>query len=195
MKLHFHGHGSKKPTEYVQSLIDMVDRVSTLIGKAVSLLIPVVVILIAIDVILRYAFHMPTIWAGETATLIFGVSWTMAGAFALSKGKMVRMEVFFARLSRKNQAIVNLITAPVFLVFAVTILWQGSKFFLISAKYLEHSPSLWAPPVYPIKLFIPIGAFLLLIQGLANYLRDILAILDERGRSLADLRLLFFSSR
>jgi TRAP-type mannitol/chloroaromatic compound transport system permease small subunit len=65
----------------------------------------------------------------------------------------------------------------------ITILWLGWEFAWRSFKILEVSQSDWAPPLWPIKFTIPLGAFLLLIQGIANLCNDILIIKTGKGET------------
>ena len=154
-------------------ILHIVDSISEWSGKIVSFGIWPLMLMIVYDVMARYIFRAPTHWAGEAATLIFGVCWVTAGAYALLQGSHVKMEVFYARLSLRKRAILDVITAPLFFAFIGTVMWQGARFALISIGNLETSPSLWAPPIYPIKVFIPLGAFLLLLQGVAKLIRDL----------------------
>jgi len=154
-------------------ILHIVDSISEWSGKIISFGIWPLMLMIVYDVMARYIFRAPTQWAGEAATLIFGVCWVTAGAYALLQGSHVKMEVFYARLSLKKRAILDVITAPLFFGFIGIVMWQGAKFALISIGHMETSPSMWAPPIYPIKVFIPLGAFLLLLQGMAKLIRDL----------------------
>ena len=86
----------------------------------------------------------------------------------------VKMEVLYARFGPRGRAIFDLISAPFFYIFIVVLLWQGWEAALRSIAKLECSMSLWAPPVYPIKMVIPLGALLLLLQGSAKWIRDLI---------------------
>ena len=51
-----------------------------------------------------------------------------------------------------------------------------------SLEGLEHSFSVWGPPVYPVKLTIPIGVFLLLIQGITKSVSNFMVMIG-RGQA------------
>ena len=51
--------------------------------------------------------------------------------------------------------------------------WFGGKFALISLSFRETLSSAWAPPIYPVKLVIPVAAALLILQGLARFIRNL----------------------
>jgi TRAP-type mannitol/chloroaromatic compound transport system permease small subunit len=52
------------------------------------------------------------------------------------------------------------------------MLWSGTEYAAKSWMQLEHSWSAWKPPLYPFKTIIPVSLFLLLIQGLANFIKE-----------------------
>ena len=57
------------------------------------------------------------------------------------------------------------------LIYGGSLAWD-------SLARFEHSQSAWNPPLYPAKLMIPLAALLLLMQGLAKLIRDILILFD-----------------
>jgi TRAP-type mannitol/chloroaromatic compound transport system permease small subunit len=82
------------------------------------------------------------------------------------------MEIFHNRLSPRGRAILDLITAPLFFLFIGILLWKGGEFAWSSISRMETSGSYWGPPLYPFKAMIPIGAFMLAMQGLTKFIRD-----------------------
>ena len=153
-------------------ILYVVDQTSEWIGRIVAFLIVPIIILVCFDVIMRYALNMPTNWAHELSYFMFGTLWMLGGAFALKNENHVKMEVFYNRLSPRKRATLDLITAPVFFLFVVILIWKGGEFAWSSLSRLEHSNSFWGPPLYPIKMMIPLGGFLLFLQGLVKFIRD-----------------------
>jgi len=45
---------------------------------------------------------------------------------------------------------------------------------------LETTETIWEPPIYPLKLTIPIAGFLLLLQGLAKFIRDLIIVITDK---------------
>jgi len=160
-----------------------IDMISLWTGKVVSFAILPLILFIVADVLLRYIFLAPTEWAHELGYFMFGISWMVGGAYALQQDSHVKMEVLRNRLPIRGQAILDLITVPVFFAFIGVLAWKGWEMSISSITRLEHSNSMWSPPIYPIKVFIPIGAFLLALQGLAKFIRDL--ILAVSGREVA----------
>jgi len=161
----------------------IIDMISEWSGKLVSFLLLPLIAFIMYDVLMRYVFNRPTDWAHELSYLMFGTIWIIGGAYALVKGSHVKMEVIYNRLPLRRRAIIDLITAPLFFVFIGILLWKGWDLAWSSVLRLEHSNSFWSPPLYPVKMMIPLGAFLLLLQGVVRFIRD--AIIATTGREAA----------
>ena len=159
----------------MSALCRIIDNISEWTGKGVSfILIPMCLILVY-EVIMRYVFSRPTLFAHETGIYLFAFNGMMAGAWILLVDGHVRMDVLHARFSPKTRAIVDLITAPLFFYFCAIVLWQGWEMALRSLTVFEHTASAWSPPWYPFKMIIPVATFLLLLAGIPKFWRDILS--------------------
>lgn len=157
----------------MKSPLRIIDSVSEWSGKVFSLLFIVVVFIITYEVTARYAFGAPTKWAHELMTMLSGVVYIIGGAYTLYTGGHVNVDVLHRRLSVRGRAILDLVTFLFFLAFVGVILWSGGRQAWDSVMRWEVSRSHWAPPMWPIRLMVPLGAFLLLAQGLAKFIRDL----------------------
>ena len=79
-----------------------------------------------------------------------------------------------------------MVTSSLFFLFCGMLLIYGGSLAWDSLSRFEHSQSAWNPPIYPIKLAIPLGALLLTIQGISKLIKDIV-ILAGRGDQLAEV--------
>ena len=124
------------------SILRIIDSISEWSGKIISFgLIPIILIIVY-DVVLRYVFRNPTIWAGEVSTYLFGICWITAGAYAHYHDAHVKMDVLYSRLSQRKRAIIDLITSVLFFFFIGIIVWQGARYGWVSVRNLESSPSI-----------------------------------------------------
>jgi TRAP-type mannitol/chloroaromatic compound transport system permease small subunit len=160
----------------VSSLLHSIDNISNWIGKVVSFLIIALTFLICIEVVARYLLNRPTIWAQETSGMLMGAYIIFGGAYTLYTGGHVNMDVVYGHLTQKKKALIDVITFWLFLLFCGGLLWMGGDSAWRALRNLEHSGSLWNPPIYPFKLILPIGVFLLLLQGLAKFVRDTITL-------------------
>jgi len=157
----------------MKSLLQIIDSVSEWSGKVFSLLAIVVVFIITYEVIARYAFGSPTKWAHESMTILSGVIYIIGGAYTLYVGGHVNVDVLYGRLSRRGRAILDLVTFPFLLAFVSVILWSGGIRGWESVMRWETRFSHWSPPLWPIRLMVPLGGLLILVQGLAKFIRDL----------------------
>ena len=165
----------------MQGFIRAINRVTEWSGKILLWFPWIVAGIILWEIILRTFFNLPTIWAHELSLMVFGALSVLAGAYAHRYRGHVNMDLFYSRLSPRGKMIMDLITFPFFLCFCGILLWKGWSFAWRSIVIWEYSQSNWAPLIWPIKLTIPIGALLIILQGVSNLLSDIISVLARKG--------------
>jgi TRAP-type mannitol/chloroaromatic compound transport system permease small subunit len=165
----------------MQGFIRMVDRINEWTGQVLMWLPWMITAIIVWEIAGRYLFNKPTIWAHEMSLMAFGALSMVGGAYAQKYRAHVNMDLFYAHLSAKGKAILDLVTFPFFLIFCGIILWKGGEFAWRSIIMWEHSMSNWEPLIWPIKLTIPIGALLLILQGLSNLISDLAKVYSRKG--------------
>ncbi len=146
-------------------------------AKILSYFILIIFGLLIVEVIRRYLFNAPTVWANELTQMLFGAYIVLAGGYILASEGHVNVDILYSRLSRKTQAILDIITSVLFFLFCMMMVYYGGSLAWESLSTFEHSQSAWNPPIYPVKLTIPLGACLLLLQGIAKLIRDILFLI------------------
>jgi TRAP-type mannitol/chloroaromatic compound transport system permease small subunit len=146
-------------------------------GKIVSFLVVFMIIVMTYEVIARHVFNSPTTWARETVKFLLGGYAILAGAYVLRQNGHVNMDLLYRRLSIRKRAILDLATSTFLFLFAGVLLWYGADYAWSSLTIGETTGSTWNPPEFPIKLAIPIGAFLLLLQGLALFIRNVMTVI------------------
>ncbi|MEW6425441.1 MAG: TRAP transporter small permease subunit [Bacillota bacterium] len=160
--------------------LHLIDLVSEWTGKLSAFLIVVLSFVVGYEVISRYVFKHSTAWASEASAMLFGAYIILGGAYTLSVGGHINMDLIYQRLSKRQKALMDIVTFWFFALFCVVLVWKGGERAWYALKNLEHSGSLWNPPVYPIKLLLPVGAFLLLLQGVAKFIRDAVTLVGGR---------------
>lgn len=165
---------------YVLRLLHGLDAINERAGKAISILVVCMIGILCWEVILRYAFNAPTIWAHEVSCHIFAAYSVLGGAYVLLVNEHVRSDVVYARFSPRGRAILDLVTFPLFFMLLGIILMEGIPMALKSIATREVTVSFLHSPVYPIKICIPIAAFLMLLQGLAHFIRALTLVITGR---------------
>lgn len=97
----------------------------------------------------------------------------------LHKGH-IAVDVVSTLFSPRVKAIIDLFTSIIFFAMVGALFWHGLKMGLASAGMQETTgtPLYW--PVYPFKLLVPVAAFLLLLQGVAKFARDLMLAVAGR---------------
>jgi len=165
----------------MKRFLTVIDSISKRSGEVFSFLWIVVVFVASLEVILRYGFDAPTIWGHETIIFLCGMVYIIGGAYTLYHRKHINVDMVYNRFSPRGRAILDLVTFPCFVLFIGVLLWGGTDRFWGALLIREGSGSPWDPPIYPILLTIPLGAFLILLQGLVKFIRDLTIAI--RGRA------------
>ncbi|NOG32123.1 TRAP transporter large permease subunit [Halomonas sp. TBZ9] len=167
----------------------LADGVSGFAGRYVAYWALIAPFIFAYEVLVRYAFNSPTNWVHESMTLMFGMQYLLAGAYALREGGHVRVDILYTRAKPVNKAALDIMTSVFFFIFTLALLTTGWTFFSqsVSDAYFfgssysnETSFTEWAIQFYPVKFMMFFGGLLLLLQGIAQLVRDIQAYRHER---------------
>jgi len=162
-----------KAVKLLNSFVNFIENVNLIVGHGISFFTAGMIFPIIIEVVSRYVFSKPTIWGLELSMMFFGPFWILGAGYTLLQGGHVNMDVLYNRFSPRGRAILDVITSICFFIFFIIMLREGIEFAMKSWAIREHSESLWAPIIYPIKTILPIGVLLLLLQGLAKFIRNL----------------------
>ena len=156
----------------VRHLLGLVDSVSEWSGKLVSMLILFMTGVLFLEVMLRYVFNAPTIWAHELTLHLFGAYSVIAGAYVLRHRQHINIDIIYGCFSPRGRAIIDSVTYLLFFFFILATLRYGIMTAWRAVEIRQTvSPSPWGSPLWPLKLTIPVAAFLMLAQGLADFIR------------------------
>lgn len=136
------------------------------------------------EVVARYLFHRPTIWAYDVTYMLYGSLFMLGAAYTLYKGGHIRTDVFYQNWSVRTRGRVDAILYLLFFFPGVIFFfWAGLQEALHAFDIREVSDaSPWRPPLYPLKAVIPISLALLLVQGVSEFLKAFYAA--RTGREL-----------
>jgi TRAP-type mannitol/chloroaromatic compound transport system permease small subunit len=159
--------------ELADRFCDTVDRINSGVGRVFALSIFIVVLAVLYEVFARTTFGQATIWSNETTIYLSAAAYVIGGGYALAHRRHVRIDVIYERLSPRTRAKLDLFTFVFFFIYAGALIWVGSTLAWGSFLEGEGTGTPWNPRIWPVKFAIPIGAALLLLQGIANLLRDL----------------------
>ncbi|GAJ05827.1 unnamed protein product [marine sediment metagenome] len=147
--------------------LGLIDKLNDKVGKGVIFLIAALTLMVVFSVMMRYGLNLPTAWSFEAIGFVFGTYIILAGGYALLHSSHVTVDILYSRFSPRGKAALDVFTSVVFFLFAVVLVWQGWQYAWHSVELQQTTGSPWNPPVYPVKLMLPIGGALLLLQGIA----------------------------
>lgn len=157
----------------MKRFLSAMDTVTDWGGKGVAFLVLAIIGVVAYEVIARYVFNSPTVWAHEMTWLLHGNYAALAGAYVLLERQHVRMDVLWSRLSLRGQAIADLATSGLGFIFVGALLWFSIPYAWHSFQMREILYTVWSPPIYPSKMILVIATFWLLVQMIVKFMRDI----------------------
>jgi len=159
------------------AVLGFVDALNDWVGRVLSFGALLMFLLVLSEVIRRYFLNAPTVWGNELTQFIFGAYVILSGGYILRWGGHVNVDILFNRFGTRTRALIDICTFSLFFLFCGMMLLYGGSLAWESISIWEHSNSAWGPPIYPVKMTIPLGAFLLLLQGVAKLIRDILTLI------------------
>jgi TRAP-type mannitol/chloroaromatic compound transport system permease small subunit len=162
----------------MQRLLLAIDKLSTALGHLFSWLIVALTLLVTWEVLSRKFLDTPHAWAFDAQIMMYGVLFMMAGAYTLAKNGHVRGDVLYGFFPTRMQASVDLILYLLFfLPGSVAMVYAGWTYAAESFAIREHSTiTVDGPPIYPFKAFIPIAGALILVQGVVEIVRCVVAL-------------------
>lgn len=164
----------------MKRILKYIDMANKTVGNIVSLSIILMAASVTLEILIRMITGRPLNWTYETSLFLFGGYLILSGGYAYLNESHVRMDFFYGRMRKRTQAIMDLVTFPVFFFFAGVFLWLGVEWVLEAWKYQEKSQSLWGPSLIPIKLTVPLGFFLLMAAGISQFIKKLTYILNSK---------------
>jgi len=169
-------------TPGVRTTIKVIDSIADWSGRATAWLIIPMTIAVTWEVVARHFFRAPTVWAFDVVYMLYGTHFMLGTAYTLMRIGHVRTDMLYSRWSIRRQNKVDAIGYFFFFFPAMIVLfyfgWQEAYHSFQIGETSDASP--WRPIVYPFKFVIPLTALLLLIQGIAEFLKSLYAIRTGR---------------
>jgi TRAP-type mannitol/chloroaromatic compound transport system permease small subunit len=164
----------------IEQITRTIDQISKTVGHAFSWCALMLVLGTCYEVVVRYLLRDPTSWAFDLSYLMYGAVFFMAGAYTLSRGGHVRADMFYRRWPERTQASVELTLYVLFFFPGIlALLISGWAYGIESLRLREvsvNSPA--GMPIWPLKMMIPVGGALMVLQGLAESLRCVQCLRD-----------------
>ncbi len=169
---------------FLKRLIKIIDSISDHTGRMVGwIAIPMIVALIY-EVFARYVFLRPTIWSYEITYMIYGTHFLLGAAYTLYAKGHIRIDLLYMKFPPRGRAFIDLV-GYLIIFFPIMFILVVSSFDMAMDAYKIKEVSQftpWQPILWPFKSVICIGFSLLILQGIAEFLRSVILLI--RGEEL-----------
>lgn len=162
-------------------IANFISRMNETIGKTISWLTLVLVLLVCFDVIRRFLFNQTEAWIMEMEWHLFALIFLLGAGYTLKNEKHVRVDLFYHDFEGKDKALVNLIGTLVFLMpMCLVLIYVGFYYAYESYSIGEGSPDPGGLPYrYLIKSMIPVGMIFLVLQGVSLAIQSYFGFLQN----------------
>ena len=163
----------------VEIFLRYTDWVNARIGWLVAFLMCPMIFIMIWEIVLRYFFNRPSLWAYEISLFMYGSYIVLGGAYTHLAGGHVNVDIIWGRLSLRARAVLDILTSGFVFLFLGVLFWESLKITINSWQIGETTMTHWSPPYYPLRTTVPVGCFLFMLQALAKLIRDVLTVIND----------------
>jgi TRAP-type mannitol/chloroaromatic compound transport system permease small subunit len=166
----------------IRLFVRYVDAVNYVVGRFAMYLFFVMGGVLIYATLSRVLAGIPVNWALEMSQFLLSAYYLLGGPYTLQLNGHVRMDLLYTQLSPQKRALTDAITI-LFVTFYLVVLFLGG----LSATdyaivYQQRNYSSWSPLLWPIKVVMTIGIFLMLLQTISIFFKD---VAEARGKPIA----------
>ena len=118
-------------------------------------------------------FFLPSLWTLEIAQFAMVAYYILGGPFSLQIGANVRMDLFYGGWTDRKKASFDAFSILLLIFYLGVLLYGAIDSTTYSLQYNERSPTAWRPLLWPIKIIMCVGIFLMLLQAISEFFKDI----------------------
>jgi TRAP-type mannitol/chloroaromatic compound transport system permease small subunit len=158
--------------------IGLIERISCAFGRIGAALVLALILAMSYEVVMRYAFNAPTMWAYEIAAILMGTSFLVTIAYAMVTRSHVRVDFLYARAGVRSRALIDLVGYAAFLL-PVALWMTWALWGYLGQAYASGETtgqSAWNPVVWPFRVAYVTGFVLFTLQIAAEIMRCILVL-------------------
>ena len=166
----------------MKKLLKIIDTLSHWTGSLSRWLCLALILVATFDVVMRYVFNAPTVWAYEVCIMVGAAMYALGWAYDHLYKSHVRVDIFYSQLSTKGKAVLDIICSLLFFFPLMFLMSKTAISWTLRAIKLNEkmAESFWYPPATPLRTVVAFGILLFLIQGVAQFIRDVYTV--ARGK-------------
>lgn len=158
------------------AIVRTIDLINKKIGENVAYLLIPITFICAYEVVARYFFKAPTIWAWELNMQIWAFVVMLTGAYALLENQHVRVDVIYNMFGKRTKAAFNILTCLLIMLCMYLVIKYGFQIGMESFAKNERQATIWASPMWTIRLLLPIGGIMVFLQSMSDLIKNIFAV-------------------
>ncbi len=161
----------------INKFLSIIDSISDM-QKLMGVVVVAAVLVTTYDVGTRYIYGEVQVWCKDIEIFLYAWMMLMCAAYVLRIRKHIRVDIVPKRyLSPRGEEIIIIIGYIVFfLPFCLVLMIYGGNLVIKSIIFGEHFFSAWFPPSWPLRIAIPLAAFMLFLQGCAEMIRHFASV-------------------
>jgi TRAP-type mannitol/chloroaromatic compound transport system permease small subunit len=174
----------------ISQLGEWAERLVRLVGFIGLFLFPALIFVSVYEVVARYVFNAPTLWAFDLTFMIHGALFALTGAYGLQMKAHVRIDVLSTRLPRPVQHAANILSYLFLVIPAVWIVSDAGIRRSISAFQTNEVElvSAWSPIVWPFFVALALGMVALCLQSIVETVKHFASMFKGRSGSGTEIR-------
>jgi len=162
--------------------LSSIDKISEWSAKVFSWSFAAASIITIYAVTMRYLFNSPVVWGLELSLWLLIAAYFISGGNTTRLNSHIRLDALYMRWSPRKKAFIDVVfSAPLLFVFSGVLVWQGGIWAWKAIITGERTYSLWGAYYWPVKLVVPIGALIVLLQGTAEFVRNLRVLRRKEG--------------
>mgnify|MGYP001025383633 CR=1 FL=1 len=165
----------------MRKLIRIIDQINLFFGKVAAASSVLLVIVVFMNVVMRYLFKRSYVFTQELEWHIFGFLFLIGAGYTLLQDAHVRVDIFYQNMSRQKKAWINFLGTLFFLIPGCILVIDTSWKFTVNAYLaMEGSPNPGGIPYrFLLKGCIPLGFSLLLLQGISMGIKELFILIGK----------------
>lgn len=157
---------------WIRTYVRVVEAVNYRVGRFAMYLLFVLMGILMISSFTK-VFVIPAIWTLEMAQFTMVAYYLLGGPYSMQLGSNVRMDLIYGMWSDRTRTWVDAFSIFALMFYLGVLLHGALGSTGYALEYGERNPSAWRPYVAPIKIIMCIGIFLMLLQAIALFFKDV----------------------
>ena len=159
----------------IKSYVRIVEAINRTVGQFAMYLIFVMMGILLFSTISRSVFEINYLWIVEMAQFTMAAYYLLGGGYSMQLDSHVRMDVLYERWPDRLRYFIDSLTAFCLVFYLIALFYGGVSSTQYAIEYQQKNYSSWAPLMWPVKSLMTIGIFLMLLQAIATFFKDLAA--------------------